>query len=546
MEESGISIQDLKDIVKRRKKALIIPALVVFVIAAGVAFTLPRVYRSTGIILIEEQEIPKEYAISMVTSYAEQRIQTYTQRIMSSSRLTEIINRYNLYSDLRQKRNLEEIIEKMRKDIKLETVAPEVSDRRARSSTVAFTVSYEGENPEAVQQVANTLASLYLQENLKVRGEKTAGASKFMEDEMKEVQASLARQDAKIAEYKQKHINALPELSQMNLQELERLERNIEQYDIQLRFLKERESSLGTQLAGTPRYLLGPEKERQENESREKDRSEKDKDRLKELELRLVYFKTLYTERHPDVIKLKQEIADLEKKIQTADEEAAAKPEPPPKPDRPAYRTENPVYITISSQLSGTKAEIDSVKRQIATAERRRQEYIIRIERSPRVEEGYRGLISERNNLQAKYDDLMKKYMETRVASGMEKEQMGERFTLIDPPRLPVKPVKPNVPAILLIGAVLGIGGGIGLASLKEFSDHSVRSVEALARATGYTVLASIPEILTGKDIARMEKKRRAVAYSVLGGLIICVAVFHFFIMDLDVLWAKLARRLPL
>ena len=533
MEENVITIQDFKDVVKRRKKALIIPALIIFVIAAGVAFLLPRVYRSTAIILIEEQEIPKEYAISMVTSYAEQRIHTYTQRIMSSSQLTEIINRFNLYPDLRQKRNLEEIIEKMRKDIKLETISPEASDRRTTSTTVAFTVSYEGENPERVQQVANTLASLYLQENLKVREEKTAGASKFMEDEMKEAQASLASQNAKITEYKEKHINALPELSQMNLQELERLERNIEQFDIQLRFLKEREGSLQTQLASTARHLASPEKER-----REKERP--DKERLKELELKLIDLNTLYTDRHPDVIKTKKEIADLERKIQMSAGEGVD-----PKPEAPADKLENLAYITISSQLSATHAEIESIKRQIATAGRRRQEYVLRIQGSPRIEEGYRGLLAERNNLQAKYDDLMKKYMETKVARGLEKEQMGERFTLVDPPRLPVKPVKPNVPAILLIGAVLGIGGGIGMVLLREFSDQSVRSVEVLAKATGYTVLASIPEIFTGKDIARMKRKRAAAAYSTLAALIVCVAVFHFFIMDLDVLWAKLARRLP-
>ncbi len=546
MVEDIKSIDDFKQILRRRKKLLILPPIIIFIAAAAVALNLTPIYRSTATILIEEQEIPKEYAVSMVTSYAEQRIQTYTQRIMSSSRLTEVINRFNLYRDLRQKMGLEEIVEKMRKDIKLDTITPEVSDRRTRSSTVAFSVSYEGKNPETVQQVANTLASLYMQENLKVREEKTAGASKFMEDEMKEVQASLARQDAKIADYKEKHINALPELSQMNLQELERLERNIEQFDIQMRFLKEREGSLETQLAGTPRYLPTPEKERMEKERVDKDRP--DKDRLKQLEIRLIDLKTLYTDRHPDVIKTKQEIADLQWKIQSsALETAANKPEPPPaKPDTKSDKLENPVYITTSSQLAGTRAEIESIKNQIERAGKRREQYVLRIQKSPRVEEGYRGLIAERNNLQVKCDDLMKKYMETKVASGMEKEQMGERFTLVDPPRLPVKPVKPNVPAILFIGAVLGLGAGIGMVFLKEFSDQSVRSAEALARGTGYAVLAIIPEIFTARDIARMRGKRKAAAYSVLAAFIVCVAVFHFFVMDLDVLWAKVARRLPL
>ena len=517
METESITIQDLTAILKRRKWALILPPVVIFAIAVIVALALPPVYRSTATILIEEQEIPKEYAISMVTSYAEQRIQTYTQRIMSSSRLTEIINRFNLYRHLREKRNLEEVIDKMRKDIKFETITPEVADRRTRSTTVAFSVSYEGENPETVQQVANMLASLYLQENLKVREEKTTGASKFMENEMKEVQASLASQDAKITKYKQKNLNALPELSQLNLQELDRIERSIEQLEINLRYLREREDALQTQLASTPPDLANT-----------------DKGRLRELRLKMVYLMTRYSEKYPDVIKTKKEIEELEKKLNMPAGAVTGE-----KPD-------NPAYIALASQLTNTRSEINSVTNQIDASKRKRQHYYARIESSPRVEEGYRALLRERNNLQIKYDDLMKKYMETKVASGMEKEQMGERFTLMDPPGLPVKPVKPNIPAILFIGLVLGIGGGIGMVALKEFSDQSVRSAEVLARATGFTVLASIPEIFTAKDIARMKRKRATAAYSALAALIVGIVVFHFFIMDLDVLWAKLARRLPI
>ena len=195
MEPEVKTIQDLTAILKRRKWALILPALIVFAIAAVVALALPSIYRSTATILIEEQEIPREYVMSMVTSYAEQRIQSSTQRIMSSARLVEIINRFNLYADLRKRWTIEEIIAKMRKDIKFETISADVMDRRTgrpTAATIAFTVSYEGEDPNVVLQVANVLASLYLEENLRIRDEKTAGTSKFIEDEMKNVQVSLA------------------------------------------------------------------------------------------------------------------------------------------------------------------------------------------------------------------------------------------------------------------------------------------------------------------------------------------------------------------
>ena len=520
MDAEVITIQDLRAILKRRKKALILPALIIFAIAVVVAMALPSIYRSTATILIEQQEIPREYVMSMVTSYAEQRIQSITQRIMSSARLVEIINRFNLYADLRNKRTVEEIIAKMRKDLKFETISADVKDRRTGSetaATIAFAISYEGKDPNMVLQVANVLSSLYLEENLKIREEKTAGTSKFIEDEMNNVQVSLAQQDAKISDYKKKNLNTLPELNQMNIQELERLERNMEQMEIQLRTLKERESFIKTQMASIPPDSANP-----------------DKDRLKELRVKLIYLKTRYSDEYPDVIKTQAEIAGLEKKLGAPSAGAIGN-----KPD-------NPAYINLDSQLSSIQSEIDSLRKQIRAFEKKKGEYRRRIEAAPGVDEGYKILIGERNNLQVKYDDLMKKHMETKIASGMEKGQLGERFTLIDPARMPEKPVSPNIPAILLIGLVLGIGSGVGAASLREYSDQSVRSGEALTKATGFPVLASIPEILTSQDIAKVKKKRMIVIGSILLLIIVGVTVFHFFIMDLDVFWARLMRKLAI
>jgi polysaccharide chain length determinant protein (PEP-CTERM system associated) len=518
MEAEAKTIKDFREILKRRKWSIILPALIVFALAVVVAFILPPIYLSTGTILIEEQEIPREYVMSTVTSYAEQRIQSISQRIMSSTRLLEIINRFNLYPDLRNKWTIEEVIEKMRKDIKFQMISADVVDRRTgrpTSAVIAFSVSYKGKNPGVVQQVANVLASLYLEENLKARAQYTVGATKFIQDETKDVQAKLAQLDARISVYKQKNPNTLPELVQLNLQELDRMEMQIEQLEIQLRTAKEREGVLQAQLAGTPPDFANP-----------------DKDRLKKLRADLVYLRNRYSDLYPDVIKTKAEIADLEKKLKIPGGEAIG--------DKP----DNPAYITVASQLASTQSEIDSTKKQIAAFQERREEYRRRIENSPSVEEGYRTLTVERNNLQAKYDDLMRKYMETRVAGGLEKEQMGERFTLIDPPRMPEKPVSPNILAIVLIGFVLGIGSGVGTASLKEYGDQSVRSVEALTRATGLTVLASIPEMISGQDMVRIKKRRVTLVVCTVLLIIVVVLIFHFFIMDLDVFWARLMRFL--
>ena len=167
----------------------------------------------------------------------------------------------------------------------------------------------------------------------------------------------------------------------------------------------------------------------------------------------------------------------------------------------PLDQPDNPAYVDLASRLVSVQGEAETVRRQIDEMSKKRDEYYRRMEASPRVEESYKALLSERNNTQLKYDDLMKKTMEANVAQGLEKEKMGERFTIIDPARLPEKPVKPNVPAILLIGLFLGIGAGVGTASLREFNDQSVRNPNVLTAITHLPVLVAVPEIIIEKDI---------------------------------------------
>ena len=160
------------------------------------------------------------------------------------------------------------------------------------------------------------------------------------------------------------------------------------------------------------------------------------------------------------------------------------------------------------------------------------------------MEEGYKSLLVDRNNTQAKYDDLMRKVMEARVSQGLEKEQKGERFTIIDPARLPEQPYKPNRLAIILIGLVLALGAGAGTGALMEFSDSSVRSAEALTMLTSFPVLATIPEILGSKETAGRKTRLMIWAVCLIILVIVGITLFHFFVMDLDIFWAKLLRRM--
>lgn len=513
--------KELAGILRRRKWTILVPALGVFALSAALALLLPRVYKSTTTILIEEQGIPREYVSSNITSFADQRLQSINQRIMSTTKLLELINRFNLYTDLKAKLTIDEIVERMRKkDLVFNTISADVIDPRTGrpgQATIAFSVSYKGKNPETVQRVANELASLYLEENLKTREKASADTSKFMEEERKDVKARMAALDAKISAYKQKNVNTLPELVQVNLQGLDQVERETFRMEDQLRALKEREGYLQEQLAS-----VSPETTNQERDS------------LRELRVRLIDLKSRFSDEYPDVIKTKAAIRELEGRLAASGKMASQT-----KPD-------NPAYITMSSQLAGTRTEIESVQRQMKDLRAKRDAYRHRVESSPRVEEGFRGLLVERNNLQAKFEEMNKKAMDAQVAYGMEKEQLGEKFSIIDAARLPEKPDSPNVLAILLIGIVLGMGSGVGAAALKESTDDTVRDAGKLSVETGFPVLVGVPEIVTSGDVARARMRRIQVAAGTVAAVVAAVLLVHFYVMDLDVFWAKLMRKMVL
>ena len=485
MERETRTIYDYFDILKRRKKSLILPALIVFSIAVLIILIYPPVYRSTATILIEEQEIPTAYVQTTITGFAEQRLQSLNQRIMSSTKLLEIANRFNIYQDLKKKETVEDIVKTMRKDITFSTISVDITNPQRGGGpapiTIAFTLSYEGRDPQTVQQVASVLSSLFLEENLKVRQEKALGVSKFLAMETAAVQKQLAEVDSKIAKYKEKHSLELPELLQMNVASIDRVESEMDKLRQQSTSLREKENYLRSQLSTVPRD---------------------DATLLKELRVKLAQLKGKYSEKHPDVIKTNREIAGLRNRNggsgSTVQDQA-----------------DNPAYVNLASQLAGVQAEIEMARRQISEMSRKRDEYYRRMEATPKVEQSYRALLAERNSVQLKVDDLVKKSLEAKTAHGLERERMGERFTIIDPARLPEKSVKPNIPAILSIALFLGIGMGVGMVSLQENNDRSARDPKTLFAITQVPVLAAIPYIITEKEIReRINARKRLLMLS--------------------------------
>ncbi len=524
MTDFEISPRDYLHILNRRKWSFIVPAAVIFFMALIIATVWPPIYKSTATILIEEQDIPSDFVRATVTSFAEQQIEATRQRILSYKKLWEIIESFNLYANLRDKKSSDEIVQMMREGIKFTLNTAEILDRstgRSMTATITFNLSFEAnESPRIVSNVANTLVSLFLEENLKVREKQAAETSSFLEVELEKVKKDLTAIETQIAIFKEENINELPEMLQVNMQSLNNLEQNLERLNEQLRSLREREGYLQTQLASIP-----PD-----------DDTIRDKKVLEELRFQLVSLKTRYSDEYPDVVKTAAEIKELENRLNNSAGTQRGGND----------NADNPAYVTLASQLASTKAEINGIKRQLNEYQSKITEYHRRIELTPKVEEAYKAIILERDNLQMKFEDLLRKLMEARVAQGLEKDKKGERFTLIDPPREPEKPYKPNRMAIILVGLILGLGTGVALASFKELADDSIRNPDKLSIIAGFPVLAGIPEILTSKDIKTQKTRRNAVIIGAAIGVVFSITIFHFFIMNLNVFWAVLMRRIGL
>jgi polysaccharide biosynthesis transport protein len=565
------------NILKNRKKFFIIPSLVVLVIAMLFAYLWPASYQSSSTILIEEQQIPPEFVKSTVTGFAEQRIQSLTQQILSRVKLWEIIQQFNLYAKQREKLTREEMLEKMRDNIKLETISAELGETRKQRRpgqtgvTIAFSISYRGEEPGTVQKVAGTLASLYLEQNLKTREAQAQSTTKFLEAELKELNERIKILGNQITIFKEQHQGLLPEQQQFNRDQASRLDLELKQLENNIRSAEERKAYLEGQLAtvspdatftGAPgdkimspadrlkglevsladlRSKFGPDHPDIRKTLREIAELKKiagatsgsaveRRKRLTQLKQELAEKQGKYSDQHPEVKKLKTEIAQLEQ----APQETVARP--------PSTEAENPAYISLITQTKSAELDIGAYRSQLGALQSKIQNYRRQLEEAPKVEQEYMALMRDYQNAHAKHQEVMNKILEARIAEGMEEHQKGEKFTLIDPASFPERPVSPNRLLILLAGVFCSFATGFGAVALAEHLDHSVHNSDEMAQLSSLPVLGAIIRIKTREDILRERRKRRLIWMASGLSLIMGIVLFHFLYMDLWILAARLLR----
>ena len=577
-EQAEKGIQDYFGILKRNRNKMLAIGLTAFFLTVIIAAKWPATYKSTATILIEQQEIPQDLVRSTVTSFADQRIQVISQRVMSSVNLKKIVNKFALYQKEQKVDPISVVLEEMREDISLEMVSADVVDPttgRPTQATIAFTLSYESESAKKAQQVANELVNLYLNENLKRRSEIATEATSFLAIESKKLGKLMAALEKKLAIFKEENEGSLPELQSLNMSLMDRTEQQLMETNRQVSSADDRVVYLEAELSQIePNMTVFSETGQRIYGSR---------DRLKTLEAQLVTLKAKYATNHPDVLKMQKEIVALEDEVGGVDKlelvkqlkgkqaeltvlldrysaehpnikglkqqivnlEGALK-RPVKIKKQVDARPDNPAYIQLLAQLNVARVERSTMKELKNKLLAKLEKYEQGLLKAPQVERQYLEMTREYDNTLLKFREVKAKQMEADMAQAMEKDRKAERFSLIEPPIFPEEPFKPNRKAIVFLGFIISLGLAVAFAFIKEALNSAIYGSRALLSATGEQPLVVIPFIENAEDIANKKKRRLKLLSFLIAGFIFAVLFFHFVIMPLDVLWYVLFRKVGL
>lgn len=571
------------ELVRRRLPLGLMTTLALLIVTLALALGLPAIFKSKSVILIEQQDIPEDLVRSLNTSFADQRIQVITQRVLTSANLKEIIDKFDLYAEERKSDPLEVVIEEMRDDISVEPVSADVVDQRsgkATKATIAVELAFENANPLTAQRVANDLVSLFLSENLKQRTEAAEDTLDFLTSEAERLNSTVKDLEAQLADFKESNVEALPELSSLNLQLLTRAEQDLVQVENQMRSLEQQrvyleselsqqEPTVGIITSQSGQRLMGPA------------------DRLKALESEFVTLSARYGAQHPDVITMRREIESLRRqtgkgapaselaaRLQSLEAELTERSQRYGQDhpdirrlereidavqqeledsnlaaDRPTATLDsevpdNPVYVQLKARLDATTSDLASLRGQAVDLRAKIRNFEERLTAAPQVERQYSALVREYEIAVAEYREVQAKRQQALLAQNLEEGQKGERFTLIEPPLVPEQPASPNRLAILLLGIFISVGGGFGAGAAAEALDTRVYGRSGVSTLTGVPPLAVIPLLQTNASRTARLHRWILLACVLFVATAAALIAIHFLVTPLDVLYFRAVRAL--
>lgn len=584
MEQGQFELQDYLAILRRRIWALVIPVALLLAIAVPIIFALPPTYQSKATILIEDQAIPRDLVQSTVSTFAAERLEIITQRVMATQNLVQLVNKLDLYRDLRNEETMTELAERMRKAFSMKLKEANVTDARSgrsQKATIAFTLSFEHTKPAKAQAVVQELVSLYISENLRTRRAKAEETKNFLQQEVEKAASQISLFERALAEFKQRNAGNLPEQIDVTMAGLRRAEQQIMALQSRVGVLRERKIYLEAQLIQVDPYLraqttgnkteLRPEDRLRQlraellrlrarygaqhpdvrrvvrqiavlSQELKKNPSAAEKAALAKRELasaqaELKAAQQKYSDAHPDVVRLRRRIAALEKTIRQTDDDG---------PTKAADAPNNPAYIKLKADLAATDTEIKSLKNQEKALRKRIAQLERQVTKAPQVEREYMLLKRKLEFAIKTHADMSAKLRQARLGEALELERKAERFSLLEPASLPREPNSPNRPAYVLVAFIFALSLGAASAAGFEVTDKSIHSPKQLAALTGAAPLVVLPDIVSAKQ-ARWRRRQRVAALAFIL-LVAMVAAYLVFVAEIlgpvDILQARLEQKI--
>ena len=514
--EYQLTLNDYLSIARRRLLYLVGIFAAVFLGAIAIAVIMPPTYRSTGTILVESQQVP-DNVVASTSNPLEERINGIKQRVMTRDSLLRIANKHRIFKENEGSKTTTELIETMRERISIEPIItnPSQKYRPGKPETIAFTLSFDDRHSDVAYTIAKDLIAVFLEWNTKLRTMEVTDTALFLSQESDKIKAEVQRLDKEIIAYKAQNNGSLPEQIELRSSMLARAENDLYEVEREIRSGKDALHSLETELA-TAQSSLGDQPSQE----------------LQKLKAEYVKLSATYTDSHPDIKALKRKIEALESATSTPKSEAALTIAP------------SLAVATTQSKIDSINARLDSLTKQKEMLRRKIAENERAIDQVPRVRQGLETLIRERDSAQKKYEEFYNKKINAKIAENLESENKSERFTLLEPPIMPEKPIKPDRAKMIVLGFFLAIASSGGMLLLMSSIDQHIRGIDALTHVLGRPPLVVIPYITIDKEEAlRKRNLKLATATSVLI-VISMVAALHFLYMPLDALWQKILARL--
>jgi polysaccharide chain length determinant protein (PEP-CTERM system associated) len=498
------------DIVRRRHMIFLVLLLLGWAAVWGSSWLLPARYKSTTLILVEEPAMPKNYVEPNVNDNLQDRLQSITQQILSRTRLLLIIDKLHLYQGERQPSTPDGRVEKMRKDIgDIELV----KDPQTQGIT-AFRINYSAPDPHIAQQVTSELTNLFIDENLKVQQQESENTTQFIESQLETARASLADQDARVRAFQAAHEGELPTEEATNLQILSGLQAQLQNEQDALATARQ-QSVFHQSLIEQYRALNGTHRTTAPGSPSGLEAIDQQLDKLQS---RLQELKTRYTDQYPEVQQVKAEIADTEK---TREQMIASLKKPPDGKEQSASGqaqaiedpAQNAPLLQLQGQFKADQLEISNRQAAIENLKSRINLYQARLSGEPAVGQQLADLTRGYEQSQQNYNELLKKENDSQMATSMEQMQQGERFMMIDPPSLPLRPDFPNRLKMCEAGLGAGVALGLLVVVLLEFRDDRLYSEREIEKLISVPVICEIPEIPDPSD-TRRKKLRMALGWA--------------------------------